>query len=62
MRESTYEVVFVDKEGIHQRSRIFSKLSAARTWGKWLCKQTFTLNVLIYKGCAGGEIIDQFAA
>ena len=53
-----YEVVFIDGNGIHQRSRIFQRIANARKWCKWLMAQKFAKQAIIYRGGAGGEIVE----
>lgn len=49
-----YAVTAVYADGQEQVSRFFDTLRAARKWAKWLTGQTFTRQVRIMAGGAGG--------
>lgn len=57
MAATLYEVVFVNQSGAHERSRLFNTIRAARNWSKWLAKYSYVKQVLIYRGGAGGELV-----
>ena len=58
MNIKLYEVCFYHTTtGEHTRSRIFQTIKAARKWATWLAKLHYTSRVEIFKGGAGGEVV-----
>tara|TARA_R110000868_G_scaffold331371_2_gene592371 strand:- start:270 stop:476 length:207 start_codon:yes stop_codon:yes gene_type:complete len=53
------EVVFTNVDGEVTRSRLFESIRAARNWMKWLSKQRFVKSVQLYRGGAGGELLEK---
>jgi hypothetical protein len=41
-----------------QVSRFFKTLAAARRWAAWLNTQSYVADVLIYRGPAGGDLLE----
>ena len=59
MKNAILEVTFKNAQGEHCRSRLFDTLRAARNWMKWLSKQRFVTAVYLYRGGAGGELLEK---
>jgi hypothetical protein len=48
--------------GAYEVSRYFDSEKAGRKWSAWLLKQKFVKEVSIYRGPAGGDLIERMAA
>lgn len=53
-----YTVQLKDLQGMWQHSRYFETLGAARSWKKWLLSLRYVTGAQIYRGAAGGEVVE----
>jgi hypothetical protein len=57
MRRSHFTVSYLSHE-MQYLSRSFPSLTAARNWADWLKGQTWVVSTTIYRGQAGGEVVE----
>jgi hypothetical protein len=52
---SPIAVTFIDANGVFQISRICETLRAARNWARFLKRQAYVTEIVMYRGGVGGE-------
>lgn len=62
MARSFYTVSFLHRDGTAHVSRFFQTVRAARTWAARLAAASYVAEVTIYRGPAGGELVERRAA
>ena len=58
----TFTVAFINSQNAFEVSNYFNSERKAKNWAKWLRAQKFVKETKVYRGQAGGELIEAKAA